>query len=202
MGSCALTPSAHLVIVIVAVEEGLLPEDHTGQHAAQTPHVQAVVIHLEKPRGERWEAAAAPGTPSQLPLAPESDHAPPCSTTNHKEISLWQRTGAVSLADSSSSKMPLAQGPQSLVHRPGFHLHFMFSLLPPSFLLPEEPTQRCCTRLYSLLHLPSPLTHPLSMASSWPGPLPSIHGTDSSLVPQSLFSLRIRPNLLTCNIPS
>jgi len=29
------------------MEEGLLSEDHAGQHAAQTPHVQAVVIHLQ-----------------------------------------------------------------------------------------------------------------------------------------------------------
>lgn len=27
-------PAAHLVVVIVAVEEGLLPKDHAGQHAA------------------------------------------------------------------------------------------------------------------------------------------------------------------------
>lgn len=30
----------------MAVEERLLPEDHAGEHAAQTPHVQAVVVHL------------------------------------------------------------------------------------------------------------------------------------------------------------
>lgn len=29
------------------MEEGFFLKDHTGQHAAQTPHVQAVVVHLE-----------------------------------------------------------------------------------------------------------------------------------------------------------
>lgn len=42
---------AHLVIVVVAMEKRLLAEDHAGQHAAQAPHVQAVVIHLQK-KGE------------------------------------------------------------------------------------------------------------------------------------------------------
>ena len=40
--------SVYLVVVVVAVEERLLPEDHAGQHAAQAPHVQTVVIHLEE----------------------------------------------------------------------------------------------------------------------------------------------------------
>ena len=31
-----------LVVVVVAVEEGLLPEDHGGEHTAQAPHIQAV----------------------------------------------------------------------------------------------------------------------------------------------------------------
>ena len=50
-----------LVVVVVAVEERFFPiarqievdfkasfspEDHGGKHAAQTPHVQTVVIHL------------------------------------------------------------------------------------------------------------------------------------------------------------
>lgn len=29
------------------VEKRFLSENHTGQHAAQTPHVQTVVIHLK-----------------------------------------------------------------------------------------------------------------------------------------------------------
>lgn len=37
----------YLVIVVMAVEEGLLPEDHTCQHTAQAPHIQTVVIHLK-----------------------------------------------------------------------------------------------------------------------------------------------------------
>lgn len=41
-------PLPHLVVVVLTVEERLLPENHTGQHAAQTPHVQTVVIHLHK----------------------------------------------------------------------------------------------------------------------------------------------------------
>lgn len=36
-----------LVGVAVAVEEGLLAEDHRGKHGAETPHVQAVVVLLE-----------------------------------------------------------------------------------------------------------------------------------------------------------
>lgn len=28
------------------MEEGLFLKDHTGQHAAKTPHVQTVVVHL------------------------------------------------------------------------------------------------------------------------------------------------------------
>ena len=35
-----------LVVVVVAVEEGLLAEDHRGQHAPQGPHVQRIVVHL------------------------------------------------------------------------------------------------------------------------------------------------------------
>jgi len=33
------------------MEEGLLLEDHTGQHASQAPHVQAVVVHLHRGQG-------------------------------------------------------------------------------------------------------------------------------------------------------
>lgn len=36
-----------LVIVVVTVEEGLLPEDHSSEHAAQTPHVEGIVILLQ-----------------------------------------------------------------------------------------------------------------------------------------------------------
>jgi len=36
-----------LVGVAVSVEEGLLAEDHGGEHGAQAPHVQAVVVLLE-----------------------------------------------------------------------------------------------------------------------------------------------------------
>jgi len=36
-----------LVGVAVAMEEGLLAEDHGGKHGAETPHVQAVVVLLE-----------------------------------------------------------------------------------------------------------------------------------------------------------
>lgn len=36
----------YLVVVVMAVEERLLPEDHAGQHAAEAPHVQTVVVHL------------------------------------------------------------------------------------------------------------------------------------------------------------
>jgi hypothetical protein len=35
-----------LVCVIVAIEKGLLAKDHGGKHAAQAPHVQAVVVLL------------------------------------------------------------------------------------------------------------------------------------------------------------
>lgn len=40
-----------LVIVVLSMEEGLLLEDHTGQHASQAPHVQAVVVHLHRGQG-------------------------------------------------------------------------------------------------------------------------------------------------------
>ena len=36
-----------LVRVAVAVEEGLLAEDHGGEHGAEAPHVEAVVVLLE-----------------------------------------------------------------------------------------------------------------------------------------------------------
>ncbi len=36
-----------LVVVVVSVEEGLLLEDHTGEHASQRPEVQTVVVLLE-----------------------------------------------------------------------------------------------------------------------------------------------------------
>lgn len=32
----------------MTVKERFLSEDHAGEHATQTPHVQAVVIHLQK----------------------------------------------------------------------------------------------------------------------------------------------------------
>lgn len=44
----------YLVIVVMSMEEGLLPEDHAGQHTAQTPHVQTVVIHLKHSRCVKW----------------------------------------------------------------------------------------------------------------------------------------------------
>lgn len=37
----------YLVIVVMTMEEGLLPEDHARQHATQAPHIQTVVIHLK-----------------------------------------------------------------------------------------------------------------------------------------------------------
>lgn len=36
-----------LIRVALAVEEGLLAEDHGGKHGSQTPHVEAVVVFLE-----------------------------------------------------------------------------------------------------------------------------------------------------------
>lgn len=37
----------YLVIVVMAMEERLFPEDHACQHAPQAPHIQTVVIHLK-----------------------------------------------------------------------------------------------------------------------------------------------------------
>lgn len=37
---------ADLVVVVMAVKKWLFAEYHTGKHAAETPHVQRVVIHL------------------------------------------------------------------------------------------------------------------------------------------------------------
>lgn len=39
--------SSYLIVVVMTVKEGFLSEDHAGEHATQTPHVQAVVIHLQ-----------------------------------------------------------------------------------------------------------------------------------------------------------
>lgn len=39
-----------LVIVVLAVKKRLLQKNHAGQHAAEAPHVQTVVVHL---RGEK-----------------------------------------------------------------------------------------------------------------------------------------------------
>lgn len=38
----------YLVIVVMTMEEGLLPEDHASQHTAKAPHIQAVIIHLRE----------------------------------------------------------------------------------------------------------------------------------------------------------
>ena len=52
-----------LIVVIRAVEEGLLFEDHPREHAAQRPDVQGVVVELQVheqfrtfvvPRGNLW----------------------------------------------------------------------------------------------------------------------------------------------------
>ena len=45
--SSYLTDLNELVIIIGSMEEGLLLEDHSSEHAAQRPHVQAVVVLLE-----------------------------------------------------------------------------------------------------------------------------------------------------------
>ena len=39
------TLTAHYKLSL-PVKEGFFSEDHAGEHAAQTPHVQAVVVHL------------------------------------------------------------------------------------------------------------------------------------------------------------
>lgn len=36
----------------MTVKERFLSEDHAGEHATQTPHVQAVVIHLQITEGD------------------------------------------------------------------------------------------------------------------------------------------------------
>lgn len=36
-----------LVVVVMAVKERLFSEDHSCEHAAQGPHVQAVIIVLQ-----------------------------------------------------------------------------------------------------------------------------------------------------------
>lgn len=37
----------YLVIVVMAMEKGLLPENHARQHTTKAPHIQTVVIHLK-----------------------------------------------------------------------------------------------------------------------------------------------------------
>jgi hypothetical protein len=36
--------STYLIIIVVAMKEGFLLENHAGKHAAQTPKVQRVII--------------------------------------------------------------------------------------------------------------------------------------------------------------
>ena len=36
-----------LVVIVMAVEEGLLAENHSGEHTAQTPHVKSIVVLLQ-----------------------------------------------------------------------------------------------------------------------------------------------------------
>lgn len=53
------TDSTYLIIVVMTMKERLLSEDHAGKHATQTPHVQAVVIHLQiTKRTERLEVVS------------------------------------------------------------------------------------------------------------------------------------------------
>lgn len=47
IGAKDLSDLDQLVGVAVATEEGLLAEDHGGEHCAQTPHVETVVVLLE-----------------------------------------------------------------------------------------------------------------------------------------------------------
>ena len=42
-----------LIRVAATVEEGLLPEDHGGEHGTKTPHIQTVVVFLEVDK-ELW----------------------------------------------------------------------------------------------------------------------------------------------------
>ena len=46
------SPCFYLIIVVVTMKERFLSKNHTGKHAAQTPHVQAVVIHLYTKEGK------------------------------------------------------------------------------------------------------------------------------------------------------
>ena len=41
-----LCNSDQLIVIVMSMEERLLPEDHGRQHAPQRPHVQRVVVHL------------------------------------------------------------------------------------------------------------------------------------------------------------
>lgn len=57
-----------LVGVAVAVEEGLLAEDHGGKHGAETPHVQTVVVLLEV--DEQLRALEVAGRDADVVLGP------------------------------------------------------------------------------------------------------------------------------------
>mmetsp|Transcript_14484 Transcript_14484/g.54680 ORF Transcript_14484/g.54680 Transcript_14484/m.54680 type:complete len:214 (+) Transcript_14484:214-855(+) len=57
-----------LVVVVGSVEEGLLPEDHSGKHAAQAPHVQGVVILAEI--HEQLGSLEVPARDSDVVLSP------------------------------------------------------------------------------------------------------------------------------------
>lgn len=45
-GTQNLSDPDKLIVVIMTMEERFFPKDHGSQHAPQTPHIQAVVIHL------------------------------------------------------------------------------------------------------------------------------------------------------------
>lgn len=54
----------------MTVKERFLPEDHAGQHATQTPHVQAVVIHLQTQHEEPLHRFTVSWTTNQTTAFP------------------------------------------------------------------------------------------------------------------------------------
>lgn len=73
-----------LVGVALAVEEGLLAEDHGRKHGAQTPHVQAVVILLEI--HQQFGPLEIPGSDANVVL---SSGVVELSQTPVNETQLW-----------------------------------------------------------------------------------------------------------------
>ena len=97
------------------MKEWLLPEDHGSQHAAQTPHVQTVVVHLivhqqlrplEVPAGHPHVVLLARVV--ELRQAPVDQSQSPVLVVDHHVVRLH-------VAVHDAHAVAVVQGPQQLV---------------------------------------------------------------------------------------